>query len=256
MPYRHERTVRILRCPFCHSKKGLVKMGSLIQAFFSNPVYFVSPVGLAVLFWWLHNFCNILNMNWIAALSMAALQGLFLNFAVMKLLAIIEAGGDLANAGNYRVYGALLLMPVFYYFGAKITKRNMSLVFDVFAVGMAINLFFGRMLCVFNGCCGGALICTTSTMRWPTRQLDLIYYVIFVAVYLKKVLAGKTYGQVYPMLLLSYGLSRFIIEWMREEYTTVIAGLHWAHIWSLLAIIIGAVTLYLASKRQKDVRRR
>lgn len=198
--------------------------------------------------WWL-KFQRDLGVLWKEALLLAV--GHFVvGVIVMKLWAILEAGGNLEKAANMRMYGAMFLMPPMYYLWAKLTKRNISLAMDAATICLQIGLIVGRINCLLGGCCEGTRIIFGSSVRWPIREIELAYCVIFCVIYCIRILKKKTHGEVLSAMMVSYGALRFILEWIREEYTGNIGVFHLAHIWSLITIVIGAGIYYILAKKQ------
>lgn len=169
-----------------------------------------------------------------------------------RLLAIIEAGGDLEKAATMRLYGAVFAYPLLYGTWARIKNRKYAAMMDVATICIVVGLIPGRMNCIMSGCCDGILIISGGAARWPLREIEIVFYFIFMAVYCKRILKGKTCGQVYPALLMSYGVLRFLLEFLREEFTAQIGIFHLAHIWSLISIVVGAGVYYKVMQSQKN----
>jgi membrane protein len=202
-------------------------------------------------FAWLLSCKKKLSISWYAALIIAILHDI-VGYTAMRLLAIIEVGGDISKAANMRLFGAVFLLPLFYYFGAKLFKRNTAVVMDISAVCLTIGLIFGRFDCLVGGCCTGMRL-PFGGLHWPLREIELIYYGIFLLYYCPRIHQGKTHGEVYPVFMLTYGALRFVLEWFRVEYTTSIGALHLAHIWALVSFMIG-LSIYgtLMEKRKRQ----
>ena len=66
---------------------------------------------------------------------------------------------------------------------------------------------------------------------------------IFIILTADKIYKDKTSGYVYPIYMLSYGIFRFIIEFMREANSHSV--LHIGHIWSIISILVGCIALLL-----------
>lgn len=176
--------------------------------------------------------------------ALIALAHVVIGWSLMRLLAIAEAGFDMEKAANIRLYGAVLVLPIFYYAFAQKTGRSIPLMMDVAAVCVIFGAISGRFNCFTKGCCQGVLFPGAENFRWPIREAELIYYAVFFVYYAGKILKKKTHGQVYPVYLLSYGILRFLCECFRVEYTAKVGIFHQAHIWSLIAIAAGAILLF------------
>lgn len=206
-------------------------------------------------FIWLMSCGKKLNMKWYVALLIAILHDI-VGYSAMRLLAIIEVGGDISKAANMRLFGAVFLLPAFYYFGAKLFKRNVAYVMDISAVCLTIGLVFGRFDCLVGGCCAGMQF-PIGSLHWPLREIELLYYALFLLYYCPRIHRGNTHGEVYSVFMMTYGALRFILEWFRVEYTTSIGAFHLAHIWALLCFMLG-VSIYgaLIEKRKKGGRKK
>ena len=200
-------------------------------------------VAVVLLSLWFLHFQKALNMKWYYAI-LIALAHMVIGYVSAKLWAILEVGGDLSKAASLRLYGATFIVPLCYWIGAKLTKRKISLVMDVAAVACCMGLICTRMNCFKGGFCVGLPIPWLDGFRWPLRELEILYCAVFLIIFTGKVLHKKTNGEVMAYYFLSYGTLRFIMEWGREEFTTQVGVFHLAHIWSLIAIAIGAGIYY------------
>lgn len=167
-------------------------------------------------------------------------------------MSVVEAGFQIQNATTYRLYGLMFFMPLFCVLFAKIRGIDKSSLFDVLAVAVMLRLIIGRIDCFFGGCCRGILLPGSAHLRWPIRELEICYYVVLVFVSVKKMPAKNFRGKCYPIYLTTYGIFRFVVEWVREEYVGQIGIFHTAHLWSLLAIAGGGITIYLIDKHHEE----
>ena len=118
----------------------------------------------------------------------------------------------------------------------------MSVVLDVFTVVLVI-LSFGRINCLVTGCCYGNYI-GNSDIRYPTREIELVYDGLFLVLAIVLNLKNKFTGKVYYLHLAGYGFLRFIIEFMRHAETTSV--FHIGHAWAILSLLIGVgMIIYL-----------
>jgi len=197
--------------------------------------------------WWL-KFQKKLRMKWYMAPIFSILHFLA-GLVLMKFWALVEVGFVWEKSVSMRLFGAAFFLPPLYYFGAKLSKRDAILVMDISAVCNLIGLFVGRVNCMMAGCCEGFLI--NDNLRWPLREIEMIYCVIFVLYFWQRIYKQKTNGSALPIMLISYGALRFVLEWFREEYTGELGFLHLAHIWSLIAIVEGCIMYYWIMKKNK-----
>lgn len=168
---------------------------------------------------------------------------LCLGFSAGSMLsAMIFASLEELLSGNGFGFGAISTYGVYFfcspavYFAAKRVKRDGWRWMDMFAVYALPSLFLMRINCLLNGCCGGRAIGDTG-LHWPTRQAEMIFYAIMFLILLRREKAGAQNGTAFPLLAAAYGAFRFIEEWFRDHSGGSL--IHLAHIWSLMAVIIG-----------------
>lgn len=205
-------------------------------------------IGTAFTFFWLQHLRQRLNMNRIATLLLAVLHTVC-GVASVKIFAFLEAGAAPESVGNMSLFGGVFFMPLLYYIGAKVTRRKVSEVFDIFTICMVFTLMCARVNCIISGCCRGLLLPGAETLRWPTRELEIIFYLILLWVLGKKVLGNKNYGEIYPLYMIAYGIFRFITEWFRV--CDMWGGIHPGHIWSIVSLGIGYSIYIEKTKVQK-----
>ena len=88
---------------------------------------------LIALFFWLLRFHRRLGITWQEALAVSSAH-VVIGWSCMKLLAIAEVGGNLDEAANIRIYGAVFTLPLLYYLWAKYTGKSKALVMDIAAL--------------------------------------------------------------------------------------------------------------------------
>ena len=168
----------------------------------------------------------------------------------VKVFAFLESGGR-SGLGAMSLFGAVFFMPAAYWLGSKIFKRNASDVFDVFSICMIFTLFCARINCLIAGCCLGRQISASVSSRWPVREAELVYYVIFLILMIPRVRKAVSGGKTYPLYMLSYGCIRAVLEVFRESSSEGI--LHIAHIWAFISIALG-LSIYIELSKGRDRR--
>lgn len=202
----------------------------------------VLSVGLTFDILWHYKMRKRLKLELIGVLIVTFLTMIF-GFLSVRLLAEIEG-----VHGGMRLYGAVFLMPIAYYIQAKITKCQISEVFDIMTVSLVLTLMCARINCFISGCCFGRQISYHTTARWPTREAELLFYLLFLMVAIPKVELRKTDGRLFPIYMVVYGFFRFINEFFRYSETTS-SYFHLAHLWSFLAFAIGFSILMEMKKK-------
>ena len=214
-------------------------------------LWIILTVATLVSFVWLTHFQKDLRIKWYAALIIAVLHTL-IGVVCVKVFALLEGFICGVEPGNLSLYGGVFFMPLFYFLGAKIFKRDTRMVFDVFSFPLIFTLLCSRFNCLFNGCCLGLPI-GDGDVRWPTRGAEIIFYIVLLIILDRKIIKRRFDGTVYPIYMLSYGIFRFIVEWFRES-EHLIGVFHISHIWSLLSIAIGLIFLIVLKKKPAAVK--
>lgn len=203
-------------------------------------------LGAAFTFVWLLIMQKRLKLRWYAALLLAVLHTVY-GVLCVKLFAFAENGFQANDLSSMSLFGAVFLMPLAYWLGAKLFKRKPSDVFDIFVICMIFTLLCARCNCLFAGCCLGKQIPGTET-RFPTREAELLFYLVFLGIFVPRVRKGRTRGEVYPLYMTAYGVFRFITEFFREASVNTV--FHISHIWAGVAAVLGLV-IYMEIKRRK-----
>lgn len=144
----------------------------------------------------------------------------------------------LTISGGMSLYGAIFLLPLCYWLGGRLFRRDLRHVFDVMTLCMISTLAFARINCIISGCCRGLLLPGSNVLQWPTREAEMLFHIILLVLFVRRLRRQEQPGTIYPLYMISYGVFRFIIEWFRAG-DALFLGLHPAHFWSLLSVIIG-----------------
>lgn len=212
-------------------------------------------LGCGTLFnvYWLHRCRERLHLRWLSVLLLSVLHTV-LGVLSVKVFALFETG----NFSNMSLFGGVFFMPLFYWGVAKLAKQKAADVFDVFTICLVFTLMCARLNCIISGCCLGAHIPIEGLthLRFPTREMELIFYVILLSRLWRKVLSGSARGMIYPIYMIAYGIFRFVTETLRFSDRTD-SILHVSHLWALLSLGIG-ISIYgeLRKKEKKTGGRR
>ena len=212
---------------------------------YANRLYLLLAVATVFGYFWLSQFKERLKFKeW--TLLLCSVVHTVIGVLLVKLFAFLESG----VRGGMSLYGAVFFLPIVYFVFAKLTKRRVSDVFDIFTVNTVVTLLCARINCILANCCIGAVIPGTSGLRWPTREAEIVFYIVLYIVLRSKVKNARYRGKIYPIYMMSYGVFRFIIEWLRESHI-VFGVVHISHIWSLVAITAGACIYYTLLRKDK-----
>ena len=218
-----------------------------------NALYLLLALGTIFNIFWLFNFRDRLKMKWWAVLLISVLHTVYGVLTVM-LFAFAESGFNPDSLGNMSIFGGVFLMPIAYFLGAKLFKRKPGEVFDIFLICMMFTLMCARINCIISGCCKGCLIFGSETARWPTRELEVVFYIVLLIIFGRRVKRNESRGELYPAYMFLYGIFRFITEFFRVSERS--AGIfHLSHLWALIAFGLGVSIYYELQSKNKKTRR-
>ena len=158
-------------------------------------------------------------------------------------------GGAVVFLAIYFIAGRIMFGK-----GGAHTKELFT-VLDIAAACVVIAHGFGRLGCLFAGCCHGA-----ETEAWygiymssigktvvPTQLFEALFLFALFALFLYRVLKGKTYDLALYMAL--YGIWRFFLEYARDDYrgTTLVSFVTPSQLTAII-MVLGAVALFLAQR--------
>ena len=210
-----------------------------------HSLYVLLGIGTIFTYGWIFSFREKLNMHWFPILIYSIIHTIF-GVLCVTVFAFAEAGFNMDAVGNMSLYGGVFFMPVLYFIFAKLFHKKTADVFDICTVCMIFTLMCARLNCLIAGCCLGNLIPGT-TLRYPTREAEIAFYIILLIILGNKVKKTYTNGTIYPIYMIAYGVFRFITEGFR--YTDSSLLIHLGHIWSVVSLILG-YSIYIEIKKK------
>lgn len=197
---------------------------------------------------WLILMRKRLSMAWYVAILIAVLHTICGVLSV-KVFAFFESG----STSNMSLFGGVFFMPLLYALGAKTTKRPSKKVFDVCTPCMLLTLMCARVNCILSGCCRGLPIPGWNGFRFPTREMEILFYVVLLIILCPRIYRDELDGRAYPIYMIAYGTFRFITEFFRDAETRSL--FHVAHIWALITLLLG-ISIYAEMRTKKPNERR
>ena len=244
----------------------------------AHPLYPLLALGTGFSAVWVVKRRALLRINVLTAIVLAILHTI-MGIVSVKVFAFLEGDGP----GAMSLFGAVFFLPLLYLLGAKLFKRSAANIADTLTPEMILTVMCARINCILSGCCQGRVMTfvTSHTVRWPTREAEVLFYIILLIVLVpkawktgKKIQANESNsstsfwakdeadrklgkerfaeipGTIYPFYMACYGAFRFVIEFFRESGAPGI--FHIAHLWAALAFCIGgAVYWEIRAKAKK-----
>jgi prolipoprotein diacylglyceryltransferase len=157
--------------------------------------------------------------------------------------------------GGTSFFGAIFFVPIPFVLFSILLKVPYNNILDLCAPAECIMLAIMKVQCLVSGCCRGRFICSTSQgtdIYFPSQLMELINAFILVVLLMFIASKSKNKGTIYPKYLLLYGISRFILNFFRQEFVTTEMFVPFGTIWSIVAIIVGIVWLTVLKKYKNN----
>lgn len=156
--------------------------------------------------------------------------------------------------GGTSFYGAVFVVPLIFLFIAKLSHMSYGDLIDLCAPAECVMLVIMKVQCIINGCCGGRALCVNTeglTIYFPSQIAELINAFVICAILMIVAYRKINRGNIYPLYMLVYGVTRFILNTFRADQSEFLFGMPPGHVWSLLSVIIGI--LWLCVNRKKNL---
>lgn len=157
------------------------------------------------------------------------------------------------SPSNLRIYGPIYVMWAAYLLPCKLLRGDPKASVDICTPGLIISLISIRINCFYQGCCVGLMI-PGSNMRYPIRELEIVFQIILLIWFARKVLQKKYDGTLYPLYMICYGVLRFLYEFFREPENLFFGTIHAPHVWSLISIVAGIAAYWYIKNADRNKR--
>jgi prolipoprotein diacylglyceryltransferase len=150
--------------------------------------------------------------------------------------------------GGRSFYGAVFIVPVLFILVSLVFRIPDGKLMDLCAPAECIMLVLMKALCVLEGCCKGRIL--FENVRFPSQIAELVNALILLVILMYLSHKKENRGKIYPMYLLIYGASRFVLNFFRDVWAET--WMPMGTLWSILAMVIGGgILVYLKKKNEK-----
>ena len=165
-----------------------------------------------------------------------------------QVLAWMESG--FKYWGSINIVRVLVYFPIICAVVAKLMKMHSIGILTLLTPNVALQQAVGHIGCVFPGCCRG-YPCDwgiwnprTDLYHFPLQWLECIVafaIMLFIMSYQKKNNYALN-GKAYPLFLLLFGSTRFLLEFLRDD-RKLFLGMSNLSLHALLMVLVGTVWL-------------
>lgn len=223
--------------------------------FLKNNYFLLILLGIAIIvvYIWLYLNRKKLNAKWWEVL-IVTVSVMLIGVVTVKVFPFIEVVFNQAKPGNVSLFGAIIFLPIYFFVYAKIKKLPIGLVFDIFTIALIVTAFVAKFNCLHEGCCYGKEIGST-VYRYPTREIELIFLLVFSIVLIPLIYSNKLGGFGYCLFIIGYCVMRFIVECLTEPtsgglHSIVFGWFNVSHIWSMILIVVSLILIIILKKRR------
>lgn len=140
---------------------------------------------------------------------------------------------------------------------AKIFKYKFGHICDAIVMLPLLKSAIAQIACIFPGCCRGyecflgIYNIKTQSYHFPTPILETILTLIIFAYLVHRTIKKKFVpdGTLYPLMMVLYGIMRFICEMLRDN-EKIFIGINAIGLHALFMCIVGLIALYLIKKKK------
>ena len=169
---------------------------------------------------------------------------------------------------NFTFYGGFIgglvtFLLIYFIFVRRKYGPCLNEALHIAPTAITVGHAFGRIGCFMNGCCYGKhtdswlgmQFTTTPDKVYPTNLYEAIF--LFILSGLLFLLAMKKLGKwCFPIYMMSYGVWRFLIEYLRGDYRgSFIPGLTPSQFWSIILFLGGVAYLIVVIVLQRKGKR-
>ena len=185
----------------------------------------------------------------------------FAGYFWMLVLTWIENG--FKNWGSNNIVRVYVYMPLICMAVSKLLKEPGMKLSDFIAPSMALQQVIGHSVCPIAGCCQGYKCSwgfwnpVFDEIRFPIQWIECIV-ALAIVIWLVKQAKKENYGgsgKIYATLLVTFGYTRFILEFFRDN-DKLILGISNLAFHALFMALVGTAWLMVLHEREKENKRK
>lgn len=192
-------------------------------------------------------------------------------FAIAELIVITIIQGMIANTvnsiwaklitkNNANYFGNIyFFMPLFLLACALLAIPPLKQL-DYITPGFCLNLVFAKIACFCTGCCfgheiAGSFYYSVSRHRCeiPIQAIELLIALMMFFVLRAYQKRNRHPGSVFPIYMILYSATRFLTEFMRDDFPSLWHGLSIYHFQCLAGVLLGLLALVFVVKKANSI---
>ena len=169
-----------------------------------------------------------------------------------KLLFILEhPNSTFSLRGGMSLFGSVYFIPIALGITVPLVKVKYACCMDFVALYGPLIFAFMRIGCYLNGCCGGRDIAFLPPVQLIECILDIMIF--FLLLFYENNKSSPGYGKQYPIFMVCYALTRFVVEFMRDTPKDIfyLSEGQWL---SVITFVLGVGILYFIKAKKENYR--
>lgn len=155
--------------------------------------------------------------------------------------------------GGTSFFGAVFFVPIAIWPLAKLIKVPYGTLVGICAPEGCIILVIMKVQCLLSGCCRGRTVCFAGNeFIFPSQIAEMVNAFLIFAILMFISYRRKRVEKIYPLFMIIYGFSRFVLNIFREVWVTTEMFLPFGNIWSLVSILVGMLWLVMIYKKNSE----
>lgn len=191
-------------------------------------------------------------------------------FNLVVILVVIGVVGYYGAAGatyladgvwpGIRFYGKVLFVTISLWIFSKILKLNCSQLMDYYAPVDIFALVVMKINCLRFGCCAGIEVCLSAgrCFYFPSQIVELLVALVIFALLMALEFLDKCNGYRYSLYLICYGLTRFVLDALREDRGRVFnffdLSVSVAQLFCIVLVCLGIANICFVKKQKAIVK--
>jgi prolipoprotein diacylglyceryltransferase len=179
----------------------------------------------------------------------SAMMLTIVGFLSVMLMYYIENG----KVGGLSFFGAVLFVPVFWIVIAGLLRLPYKLSLDMTAPSICIMLAIMKLECLRSGCCTGRFLYQSKdgvAIYFPSRQVECANAIILMLVLMHFIRKGKYKERIYPVFMILFGTTRFILNWFRYTEKMFLFHIPAGNFWTVVSICVGILWISIENSRR------
>lgn len=183
---------------------------------------------------------------------------LFYPTSYLWMLIVTWAEIGFQKFGSNNIVRLYVWMPLLLLAVARIMKLDKKTVMDFIAPSCALQQAIAHTVCPFAGCCNGYEVDwgvwnpLLEKRTFPCQWLECLvafFVFLFLRRYAKKT-GYNSNGKVFPLFLITFGGTRFFLEFLRDN-EKVFAHVSELAMHALMMVVVGAIWLLVMKRKEQ-----